>query len=51
MMSLDHGANSVIHTATDTVTLRPFCVVTLGVAASFPFAILSVTPMAGPWLS
>lgn len=49
MMSLDRKADSVIHTATDTVTIRPSCVVTFSVAASLPFAILSVTPLAGPW--
>ncbi|MBA7536647.1 hypothetical protein ES705_28911 [subsurface metagenome] len=48
---LDGGTNSVIHTATDTVTFRPFCVVTFSVAASFPFTILSVTPVSNPWLS
>ncbi len=47
MMSLDGGADSVIHTATDTVTLRPFGVATLGVA--IPFTILSVTPVSVPW--
>ena len=49
MTSLDHGADSVIHTATDTATLRPFGVATLGIATALPFMILSVTPVSGPW--
>jgi len=47
---LDCGTDSVIHTATNTVTFRPFGIVTFSVTTPVPFAILSVTPLSNPWL-